>query len=171
MPLINVLTPIIKAQNNDNKNSYENLWLIQFLRKAPSHDSRLAMSREKTSQKRPQVHNIQPLKWTLKPVHFIMLLTWGHIYTSFQLHIYRVIRLGMDLVRRPLTGLLYQPRMMMMNVKQSVEWDLAAETEVLNATLSTTNPTWATLGSNPAAAVGCWRLTAWAMARPEYRHK
>jgi hypothetical protein len=43
---------------------------------------------------------------------------------------------------------------MMMNVEQSVEWELAAETEVLgetcpSATLSTTNATWRDLGSNP----------------------
>jgi hypothetical protein len=40
-----------------------------------------------------------------------------------------------------------------MSVEQSVEWELAGETEVLgencpNATLSTTNPTWPDLGSN-----------------------
>jgi hypothetical protein len=35
-----------------------------------------------------------------------------------------------------------------------------------SATLSTTNPTWRDPGSNPAAAVGSQRLTAWAMTRP-----
>jgi hypothetical protein len=44
---------------------------------------------------------------------------------------------------------------MMMNVEQSVESELAGETEVLgencpSATLSTTNPTWPDLGSNSA---------------------
>jgi hypothetical protein len=39
------------------------------------------------------------------------------------------------LVRRPLIGLLYQPLMMMMNVEQSVEWELAGETEVLGESL------------------------------------
>jgi hypothetical protein len=43
---------------------------------------------------------------------------------------------------------------MMMSVEQSVEWELAGETEVLGgdlpyATLSTTNLTWLDLGSNP----------------------
>jgi hypothetical protein len=41
-----------------------------------------------------------------------------------------------------------------MSVEQSVEWELAEETEVLektcsSATLSTTNSTWLDLGSNP----------------------
>jgi hypothetical protein len=41
----------------------------------------------------------------------------------------------------------------MMSVEQSVEWELAGDTEVLggnlpSATLSTTNPTWPDLGSN-----------------------
>jgi hypothetical protein len=34
-------------------------------------------------------------------------------------------------VRRPLVDLLYQLRMLLMNVEQSVEWELARETEVL----------------------------------------
>jgi hypothetical protein len=42
----------------------------------------------------------------------------------------------------------------MMNVEQSVKWELAGETEVLGenlpiATLSTTNHIWLDLGSNP----------------------
>jgi hypothetical protein len=42
----------------------------------------------------------------------------------------------------------------MMSVEQSVEWELAGETEVLgenvpSATLSTTNPTSSDLGSDP----------------------
>jgi hypothetical protein len=57
------------------------------------------------------------------------------------------------------TDLLYQPRMkMMMNVEQSVEWELAGETEILgenpSVTLSTTNPTWPDLGSNPGSHGG-----------------
>jgi hypothetical protein len=44
--------------------------------------------------------------------------------------------------------------MMMMCAEQSVEWELARETEVLgenlpSATLSTKNPTWFELGSSP----------------------
>jgi hypothetical protein len=44
---------------------------------------------------------------------------------------------------------------MTMNVEQSVEWELAGETEIsektsLNATLSTTNPAWPYLSSNPS---------------------
>jgi hypothetical protein len=46
-----------------------------------------------------------------------------------------------------------------MNVEQSVEWELAGETEVLGenlpqSTLSTTNPTWPDLGSNPGRRGG-----------------
>jgi hypothetical protein len=37
------------------------------------------------------------------------------------------------LVRRPLIGLSYQPQMM--NVEQSMEWELAGETEVLGGNL------------------------------------
>jgi hypothetical protein len=41
-----------------------------------------------------------------------------------------------------------------MSVEESMEWELGGETEVLgenlpNVTLSTTNPTWPDLGSNP----------------------
>jgi hypothetical protein len=43
----------------------------------------------------------------------------------------------------------------MMSVEESVEWELAGETDVLeencpSATLSTTNPAWRDPGSNPA---------------------
>jgi hypothetical protein len=43
---------------------------------------------------------------------------------------------------------------MMINMERSVEWESAGETEVLgknypNATLSTINPAWLDLGSNP----------------------
>jgi hypothetical protein len=44
------------------------------------------------------------------------------------------LRVGWDWVHfvlRPLFGLLYQHRMMMMSVEQSVEWELAGETKVL----------------------------------------
>jgi hypothetical protein len=46
-----------------------------------------------------------------------------------------------------------------MSVEQSVEWEFAGETEVLkktfpSATLSTTNPTWPDLGSNPGRRDG-----------------
>jgi hypothetical protein len=57
---------------------------------------------------------------------------------------------------------------MMMNVEQSVEWELAGETEVHGENLSLCPPqipydlTWARIR---AAAVGSRRLTAWAMAR------
>jgi hypothetical protein len=48
---------------------------------------------------------------------------------------------------------------MMMNVEQSVEWELVGETEVLkenlpSATLSPTNPTWPDLGSNASRRGG-----------------
>jgi hypothetical protein len=61
------------------------------------------------------------------------------------------------LVRRSLTRLLYRPQMM--SVEQSVEWELAGETEVLgetcpSATLSTTNPTWLDRGWNPGRRGG-----------------
>jgi hypothetical protein len=40
------------------------------------------------------------------------------------------------LIRRPLFGLLYQPRMLeMMSVEQSVEWELGRETEVVGENL------------------------------------
>jgi hypothetical protein len=47
----------------------------------------------------------------------------------------------------------------MMNVEQSVEWELAGEADVLgenlpSATLSTTNPTWSDLGSKPGRRGG-----------------
>jgi hypothetical protein len=46
-----------------------------------------------------------------------------------------------------------------MSVEQSVEWELAEETEVvgenfLSVSLSTTNPTWPDLGSNPGRRGG-----------------
>jgi hypothetical protein len=49
--------------------------------------------------------------------------------------------------------------MMMMNMEQSVEWELAGEAEVLgetclSATLSTTNLTWPDLGSSPGRRGG-----------------
>jgi hypothetical protein len=43
--------------------------------------------------------------------------------------------IGAHLVRRPLIGLFYQPWVMMMNVEQSVEWELTGETEVLGENL------------------------------------
>jgi hypothetical protein len=57
------------------------------------------------------------------------------------------------------TGLLYQPQMMMVIVKQLVEWRLAGETEALgenlpSATLSTTNPAWPDPGSKPGRRGG-----------------
>jgi hypothetical protein len=53
-----------------------------------------------------------------------------------------------------------------------VEWNWQGQTEVLgektgpSATLSIINPIWTDLGSNPGFAARGWRLTAWAMARP-----
>jgi hypothetical protein len=46
-----------------------------------------------------------------------------------------------------------------MSLEQSVEWELAGETEVLGKNLpyaswSTTNPTWPDLGSNPGRRSG-----------------
>jgi hypothetical protein len=61
----------------------------------------------------------------------------------------------------------------MMSVEQSVEWELAGETEVLGENLPPVplcppqiqhNLTWA---RTQGAALGSWRLTAWAMARPD----
>jgi hypothetical protein len=58
---------------------------------------------------------------------------------------------------------------MMVSVKQSVEWELAGETEVIGESLpqrhiATTNPTQLTSARN-RPAVGSRRLTAWTMAR------
>jgi hypothetical protein len=77
------------------------------------------------------------------------------------------------LVRRPLIGLLYQPRMiMMMNVEQSVEWEFTEETEVLGENLPhchfvqhKSHMTWPRLEPAPPR----WDAgdeTAWAIARP-----
>jgi hypothetical protein len=60
--------------------------------------------------------------------------------------------------RRPFTGLVYLPRVIV-RMENSVEWRLTGETEVLGenlprATLSTTNPTWPDLGSNPGRRGG-----------------
>jgi hypothetical protein len=55
----------------------------------------------------------------LRLVLFCLFLSWGGVRM---------------LVRRPLIGLLRQPRMMI-NVEQSVEWELAGETEVLGENL------------------------------------
>jgi hypothetical protein len=72
--------------------------------------------------------------------------------------------------RRPLNGLLYLPRVIVM-MENLVEWRLAGETEVLGENLfqrhfvhhksHLTRP-----GFDPGPAVGSQRLTAWAMARP-----
>jgi hypothetical protein len=63
------------------------------------------------------------------------------------------------LVRLPLIGILYQPRMIDNECGVVGGWELADETEVLgenlpNATLSTTNPTRPNLGSNPGLRGG-----------------
>jgi hypothetical protein len=57
-----------------------------------------------------------------------------------------------------------------MNVEQSVEWELAVETEILgenppSVSLFTTSGTWSDPGSNRAATVGSRWITAWAVAR------
>jgi hypothetical protein len=69
--------------------------------------------------------------------------------------------------RRPLNGLLYLPRVIMI-MENLVEWRLAVETEVLpqrhfvhHKSHLTPTRVW-----TRAAAVGSQRLTAWAMARP-----
>jgi hypothetical protein len=72
--------------------------------------------------------------------------------------------------RRPLNGLLYLPRVIVM-MDNLVEWRLAGEPKYLektcpSATLSTTNPTCHTRARTRAAAVGSQRLTSWTMARP-----
>jgi phage-related protein len=61
---------------------------------------------------------------------------------------------------------------MMMSVEQSVEWELAGETEVLGENLPQrhfvhhkSHMNWRGLETR-AAALGSRRLTAWAMARP-----
>jgi hypothetical protein len=59
---------------------------------------------------------------------------------------------------------------MMMNVEQSVEWELAGETGVLREILShwhfVHHKSHMTRARTRAAAVGSRRLTAWAMALP-----
>jgi hypothetical protein len=54
---------------------------------------------------------------------FYIIVSWGGGETDKWAH----------LVRRPLTGLLYQPRAMSM--EQSVEWELAGEIKVLGENL------------------------------------
>jgi hypothetical protein len=73
--------------------------------------------------------------------------------------------------RRPLIGLLYLPRVIMM-MENFVEWRLAGETEVLGENLlqrhfvhhksQLTRPR----DRTQTAAVGSQRLTAWVMVRP-----
>jgi hypothetical protein len=70
---------------------------------------------------------------------------------------------------RPLNGLLYQSRVIMM-MEKLVEW-LAGENEVLGENLPQCRfvhhkPPHAARTRNRAAAVGSQRLTAWTMARP-----
>jgi hypothetical protein len=74
--------------------------------------------------------------------------------------------------RRPLNGLLYLLRVIMM-MENLVEWRLARETEVLGENLPQRQffhhkSHLTRSGHEPgAAAVGSQRLTAWAMARPQ----
>jgi hypothetical protein len=61
------------------------------------------------------------------------------------------------LVRRPLFGIVYQPRMT--SVDQSVEWELAGVTEVLGKNLPQSHfahhkSQWPDLGSNPGRRGG-----------------
>jgi hypothetical protein len=67
--------------------------------------------------------------------------------------------------RRPLNGLLYQPRVIMM-MEKLVEWRLAGETEVLGENLPKRHFVYHKSHLARAAVVGSQRLTAWAMARP-----
>jgi hypothetical protein len=93
------------------------------------------------------------------PVVSLLLALWSGVRLTW-----------VHLVRRTLIGLLYQPQMMC--VKQSVEWELGGETEVLGENL----PQWHFVHHKTphdlawartwASAVGSQRLTAWAMARP-----
>jgi hypothetical protein len=78
--------------------------------------------------------------------------------------------LGWDwvcLVRQPLFGQLYQPRMI-----DNAECETVDGTRIGRGNRSTrrkhaiTNPTWLDLGSNPGCQVRSRLLTAWAMARP-----
>jgi hypothetical protein len=73
-----------------------------------------------------------------------------------------ISELGSDwvhLVRRPLLGILYQHRMLMVSMDQLVEQQLAGEAKYLektcpNGTLSTTNSTWPYFRSNPGRRGG-----------------
>jgi hypothetical protein len=76
---------------------------------------------------------------------------------------FKFLGVGWDwvhLVRRPLFGLLYQPRMIDNDESVAVgEWELAGETEVLGENMSQyhfvhTNPTWPGLGLNPGLRCG-----------------
>jgi hypothetical protein len=78
---------------------------------------------------------------------------------------------------RPLSGLLHQPRVIIMSVERSVEWELAGETEVLEETLPKchfvhykSHMTWPGLEPEPPR-LGSRRLTAWAMARHRLKSK
>jgi hypothetical protein len=81
-------------------------------------------------------------------------VTWGGV---------RLSPLGTS----PTSGLLYQPRMM--NVEQSVEWELERETEILGEHLPQRHflhhKSHMTCSTTRAAAVGSRQLTAWGMAR------
>jgi hypothetical protein len=70
---------------------------------------------------------------------------------------------------RPLNGLLYLPRVIMM-MENLVEWRLAEESEVLGENLPLCPPQIPldqTQAQTQAATVGSQWLTAWAMARPK----
>jgi hypothetical protein len=69
------------------------------------------------------------------------------------------------LVRRQITGVLHQSRMMM-NVEHLVEWELAREAEVLEENLPQCHFVHRTGDRTRGTEVGSRRLIAWVMVRP-----
>jgi hypothetical protein len=77
---------------------------------------------------------------------------WVVKNSKLSLGVERGVRNWVHLVRRPLIGLLYQPRMMSVSSRLNENWQgklKYSERTCPSATLSTTNSTWHDLGSNP----------------------